>query len=340
MYKRQLTALVGAPWRGGAGTIEAVQQLAENISASFAERASCDAPAVAADAPAGVAQLQSIHSAVRRLLEVGVGQEVQRMVGDDDASVPQLIASLVQMLEDGLIGMAASSRLGLAPPSAWRVVKQSAPALHLPSAQTVAFVCGVSALRDDTERLRGWLRLSLNEGTLADALEAFLSDARALSEWYRPSAAVRNGEVASTLVALLAALRAVRFRLPVPDEPWEAARCAQRVAASSVGGCGSGGGAGGASGSRKVKRVAEIGKVPARPLGAAAAEASEEEAAEGGSAPHATAGGARSAAALGASCARAPEDACRVTPPPVRPSCGTTLESTSCLLYTSPSPRD
>jgi len=188
---QNFTQLVGAPWRGGAGTLEAVQALAENISASFSEPSSVSSehsPAGSGELPCS-AQLARVHAVVRGLLDVGVGAGGGQPIGDEDGNVRALVLTLSELLDHGLIAFATAQRLALpaqaGSPSAWRVVRQSAPTLHQGSAQTVAFVCGLTTLREDCERLEGWLRLLLNEGSLSVALDSLLSDSQTLAQCRR-----------------------------------------------------------------------------------------------------------------------------------------------------------
>ncbi|KAJ1640800.1 hypothetical protein T492DRAFT_854372 [Pavlovales sp. CCMP2436] len=100
---QNFTQLVGAPWRGGAGTLEAVQALAENISASFSEPSSVSSehsPAGSGELPCS-AQLARVHAVVRG------------PIGDEDGNVRALVLTLSELLDHGLIAFATAQRLAL-----------------------------------------------------------------------------------------------------------------------------------------------------------------------------------------------------------------------------------
>jgi hypothetical protein len=207
--------LVGAPWRGGAGTIEAVQVIAETITTSFAEPHVAAAPAALPGATLpGAERLESLHAITKRLVLAGVDGEP---IGGQDSNVPLLVRAVADILEDGLIGLVDAGLATQADgPSGWRVVKHAAPALHMGSAQAVASVCSLDQLHSDAERLDAFIRCALNSGELGDALAALFADQPTVEQWFSQAAAVRDAEVVSTLVDVLGALSSLTFRLPMP----------------------------------------------------------------------------------------------------------------------------
>lgn len=327
---QNFTSLVGAPWRGGAGTIEAAQHLLDSMRRPSNADAGADVPAAGGveherpELPCQQ-QLDHLHNVAKNLMLTAVVDEpgAAAVITDDNPHVAELCACVRTILEHGLIGLAAAQRLGLpaqaGSPTAWRVVRQSAPALHLPSAQSVAFVCGLSAVDDDAERLRLWLRHALNDSSLVDALDALLADERTMALWYSPGAAVRHADVKTVLLTALEALKGVGFRLSVTSGEWlPAATSAASLPGSfalserrasggteerEAAGEGEEGADARARRARKPKRVAEIGKVPRAPAAAATAALA---AAGGASAGGADAGAAALAGAAADDDAAAP----------------------------------
>lgn len=219
--------MVFAPWRGGAGTLQAVRDLVH--------AAPTGAPA-AAPAAHEVEQLDLIVAELtgQRCADDGSGLRAERSVdGDrvtDGSPYPvALCAAIRAILEHGLIGLDVARRIhapgskALARVSAWRVVKQELPRCAASAAHTVSHICALRGLGDahEYDRLEPWIRHALNCCVLADAIGALGADASAMTRWYDPTAAMRQPQLLARLTATLRTLSQVAFQLSLTTSPWD-----------------------------------------------------------------------------------------------------------------------
>ncbi len=77
----------------------------------------------------------------------------------------------------------------------------------------VCLLCSLQHVQSDSAKCRGWIRLAVNECSLASYITVLCQDSYILTSYYETYSFVRDPEMTSTLTELLAGVTLIAFNL-------------------------------------------------------------------------------------------------------------------------------